>query len=96
MEELAVDFRALEDGEQALRVAVDVIDRELHELERLLQPLVATWHGQAAERYRTAQHEWDAAAASMREELAQLHQLVVLAHGNHADAVRVSQAIWAV
>jgi WXG100 family type VII secretion target len=95
VDEIAVDFRALEDGEASLRRAVDEIQVHLEELERCVQELLSTWTGQAAEAYREAQHEWDAAMAGMRENLRELHGLIVTAHGNHASAVRTNNNIWA-
>lgn len=96
MDQIAVDFRALEQAEESLRAAVDHIDVELDGLERLVDQLVTNWTGPAAEAYRAAQHEWDHAVAGMREAVRELHQLIVTAHGNHGDAVRTNVGIWAV
>ena len=96
MDEIAVDFRALEEGEQGLRQAVDEIDHSLDELESYVVRLLDTWSGEAAEAYRAAQEEWDAAVTGMREDVRELHTLIVTAHGNHAGAVRTNRGIWEV
>lgn len=95
-DEIRVDFRALEEGETSLRHAVDEVDSHLTELERCVERLLATWTGEAAEAYRAAQHEWDAAVAGMREQVREMHTLIVTAHGNHAGAVRTNTAMWRV
>jgi 6 kDa early secretory antigenic target len=96
VDQLAVDFRALEEGEAALRRSVDEIDAGLTELEGVVAQLLDTWTGEAAEAYRAAQHEWDKAVADMRQNIRDLHDLIVTAHGNHASAVRSNTGIWAV
>jgi WXG100 family type VII secretion target len=96
MEEIAVDFRALEDGEASLRRAVDEIEAHLAELEHYVSQLLNTWSGQAAQAYQQAQHDWDLAMDGMRQNLRDLHEFVVTAHGNHASAVRTNNQIWAV
>ncbi|MGI8310445.1 WXG100 family type VII secretion target [Saccharopolyspora hattusasensis] len=88
MDQIAVDFRALEAGEQALRRAVDEIDIQLTELEAVVSRLLGSWSGEAAEAYQAAQEEWDQAVAGMRENVREMHQLLVTAHGNQASAVR--------
>lgn len=94
--QIAVDFRTLEEGEASLREAVDQIDAELHELEIYVAKLLDTWTGEAAEAYRAAQHDWDAAVEGMRQNVRDLHQLIVTAHLNHTEAVHGNTAIWRV
>lgn len=96
MDEIRVDFRALEDAENSLRLAVDQIDHHLAELEGYVERLLGTWSGEAAEAYRHAQHEWDHAVAAMREEVREMHALIVTAHGNHAEVVRSNTKVWEV
>ncbi|WP_235884003.1 WXG100 family type VII secretion target [Saccharopolyspora elongata] len=72
MEQIAVDFRALEAGEEALRHAVDEID-----LEAVVARLLVSWSGEAADAYQAAQAEWDQAVAGMRENVREMHQLLV-------------------
>ena len=96
MDQIAVDFRALEEGEDALRRLVDEIDINLTELEGYVAQLLNSWSGEAADAYRAAQDEWGAAVAGMRENVREMHQLVVTAHGNQASAVRTNSQIWAV
>ncbi|WP_312864630.1 WXG100 family type VII secretion target [Saccharopolyspora phatthalungensis] len=67
MDQIAVDFRALEEGENGLRRLVDEIDVNLTEFEGHVAQLLDSWSGQAANAYRAAQDEWDAAVAGMHE-----------------------------
>ncbi|WP_223839192.1 WXG100 family type VII secretion target [Saccharopolyspora pogona] len=96
MEQIAVDFRALEAGEEALRRAVDEIDRQLSELEGVVARLLGSWTGEAADAYQAAQNEWDQAVAGMRDNVREMHQLLVHAHGNQASAVRSNTKMWEV
>ncbi|QUH06323.1 WXG100 family type VII secretion target [Saccharopolyspora erythraea] len=91
-----MDFRALEEGEDALRRLVDEIDTSLTELESYVAQLLDNWAGEAAEAYRAAQGEWDAAVAGMRDNVHEMHLLLVTAHGNHASAVQTNNGIWRV
>lgn len=96
MDQVAVNFRALEEGEVSLRRAVDDIERSLTELEHSVAQLLDTWSGEAAEAYRVAQDEWDAAVAGMRDDLRRMHALLVTAHRNQATAVRSNSRMWEV
>ncbi|WP_249124530.1 WXG100 family type VII secretion target [Saccharopolyspora erythraea] len=96
MDQIAVDFRALEEGEDSLRRMVDEIDTNLNELEGYVARLLGNWSGEAADAYRAAQDEWDAAVAGMRENVREMHRLLVTAHGNQASAVRANSKIWQV
>ncbi|MGW5789156.1 WXG100 family type VII secretion target [Saccharopolyspora sp. NPDC003752] len=96
MGQIAVDFRALEEGEDALRRAVDEIDFQLTELEGVVARLLGSWNGEAADAYQAAQTEWDQAVAAMRETVREMHQLLVTAHGNQASAVRANAHVWEV
>ncbi|MBB5159521.1 WXG100 family type VII secretion target [Saccharopolyspora phatthalungensis] len=96
MDQIAVDFRALEAGEDALRRAVDEIDFRLTDLEGVAGRLLSTWTGEAADAYQAAQREWNQAAAGMRENVREMHQLLVTAHSNQATAVRSNASIWEV
>ncbi|MBB5159320.1 WXG100 family type VII secretion target [Saccharopolyspora phatthalungensis] len=96
MDRIAVDFRALEAGEEALRRAVDEIDARLGELEGVVTRLLSSWSGDAADAYQAAQEEWDLAVAGMCENVREMHRLLVTAHGNQALAVRSNTNIWEV
>lgn len=96
MDEIAVDFRALEDGEASLRRAVEEIEAHLADLEHSVSQLLGTWSGDAARAYQQAQHDWDVAMEGMRQDLRDLHEFLVTAHGNHTSAVTTNHRIWAV
>jgi WXG100 family type VII secretion target len=93
-EPIAVDFRALEEGQAALRRTVDEVEAHLADLEGCVNELQKTWSGHAAETYHQAQHEWDAAAEGMKQNLRDLHDLIVTAYDNHASAVHINTKMW--
>ncbi|MBB5153530.1 WXG100 family type VII secretion target [Saccharopolyspora phatthalungensis] len=96
MDQIAVDFHALAAREEALRRDVDEIDLQLTELEGVVARLLGTWSGTAADAYQATQAEWDQAVAGMRENVREMHQLVVTTHGNQVAAVRSNSSIWEV
>lgn len=56
------EFGQLAGAAEDLRTSVAQINRMLDELKGGLQPMVATWTGEAAEAYSAHQQKWDAAA----------------------------------
>jgi WXG100 family type VII secretion target len=95
VDQIAVDFQALEDGEAALKRTIDEMEAHLADLESCVSKLLGTWSGEAAEAYREAQREWDAAAEGMKQNLRDLHDLIVTAHRNHSSTLRTNVKMWA-
>ncbi|MFD0490461.1 hypothetical protein ACFQ0O_29295 [Saccharopolyspora spinosporotrichia] len=63
---------------------------------RLLAALLSVLASIECESRSAAQDEWDAAVAGMRENVREMHRLLVTAHGNQASAVRANSRIWQV
>ena len=93
---LTVDFAALDQ-------LSSTIERSIQETEDLLSTLTThvthvaeTWTGSASEGFQRTVADWMAGQHDLRRRLQDLHQLVVTAHNNHAQAVRTNVAIWQV
>lgn len=66
----------------------------LADLKSLLQPLVATWTGAAAENYNHKQHLWDTASADLNTVLHQISGALHTANANYIDAENANQRRW--
>jgi WXG100 family type VII secretion target len=95
VDQIAIDFQVLGDGEAALERTIDAMETHLADLENCVSDLMGRWSGEAAGAYREAQREWNAAAEGMRQNLRELHDLIVTAHRNHAAALRANVKMWA-
>ena len=91
---LAFDLAALDDAARALDDGVRAVERQLAELRAYLAPLRASWSGPAAEAFDAHQRQWDRAATDLAASLAQLHDVVQVAHHNYGAAVAADQRMW--
>lgn len=69
---IQVAFGELENARGAIQAVWSNISRELDDLKRYLQPLVATWSGDASVAYQAHQAKWDRAAAELNQVLNQI------------------------
>jgi 6 kDa early secretory antigenic target len=94
MPEIKVTFGALDAARADVAGTASRIGTRLEDLKRLLAPLVATWDGQAAEEYRTAQRKWDTAAADLTAVLAQIGVALGAAHDGYRQVEQANAARW--
>lgn len=83
---LKVDHARMQQTADDLMAIVSAIDARLHDLERELGPLRASWVGEAQEAYAAAKRRWDTAIAEMRDLLHRTSQLVTSADGEYRRA----------
>jgi 6 kDa early secretory antigenic target len=65
MTEIAVNFDQLQSTQERVAATASAIEQRLADLRRSLQPVVATWTGEAAETYQAKQVQWNTAAADL-------------------------------
>jgi 6 kDa early secretory antigenic target len=94
MGEIKVTFGALDAARADVAGTANRIGTRLDELKRMLAPLVASWDGAAAEEYRTAQRNWDAAAADLATVLAQIGVALGAAHDGYRQVEQANAARW--
>jgi len=94
MPEIKVTFGVLDAARADVAGTASRIGTRLEDLRRLLAPLVATWEGQAAEEYRTAQRKWDTAAADLTSVLAQIGVALGAAHDGYRQVEQANAARW--
>ncbi|MGD9528940.1 WXG100 family type VII secretion target [Pseudonocardia sp.] len=95
MSTIKVTFAELANAQTSLAGAAGRMNSQLDDLRGYLQPLVATWQGQAAERYAEAQRRWDAAAADLTAVLARIGGAVGAANDSYQEVERANAARWA-
>ena len=85
-----------------LEATADFIDAKskeanqlLADLKSMLQPLVATWTGAAAENYNHKQHLWDTASADLNNVLFQISTALHTANANYIEAENANTRRWA-
>ncbi|MBC3189758.1 WXG100 family type VII secretion target [Pseudonocardia sp. C8] len=75
--EIKVTFAAIEQAAVDIDAARARITGQLGDLRRHLGPVVASWTGDAADRYHEAQQRWDRSAAELTETLQRIKGLVL-------------------
>ncbi|WP_405883132.1 WXG100 family type VII secretion target [Streptomyces sp. NBC_01136] len=87
----------LEAAGATINAKAQTITEELHALWSKLQPLEATWMGQAHAYYDGLQQEWNTAAAGLFAPEGVLGQIASAMHvtwGNYADSEAANSATW--
>jgi WXG100 family type VII secretion target len=74
---LVVNFAVLQAAAEDIRTTVDAMNSELDALKQGLQPIVATWDGDAKNAYANRQAQWDQAAADLNTLLSNIQQAVL-------------------
>ncbi|HKS47771.1 MAG TPA: WXG100 family type VII secretion target [Amycolatopsis sp.] len=96
MDQLTVDFSALDEAANALDKHVDEATALLDEVEGHVRQLESSWSGAAQAAFRAAFDEWRSAVRDLHDEARTIRDFVVTAHGNHAGAVHTNVRIWRV
>ena len=85
---IQVTFGELENARSSIQTTWGNITRELEDLKRFLQPLVATWSGEASTAYQAQQAKWDRAAADLNQVLNQIGVALGTSNENFQTAER--------
>ncbi|GDY33986.1 WXG100 family type VII secretion target [Gandjariella thermophila] len=93
---LAVDFAVLNDARADIARSIEHAEDVLAALSKQVARLAEMWTGAASEGFQRTLAEWMAGQQDLQRQLQELHDLVVTAHSNHAQAVRGNVAIWQV
>jgi 6 kDa early secretory antigenic target len=94
MGEIKVTFGAMDAARADVAGTAQRIMGRLDELKRMLAPMVATWDGAAAQEYRTAQRNWDAAANDLAQVLSQIGVAIGSAHDGYRQVEQANAARW--
>jgi ESAT-6 family protein len=91
---IQVTFGSLESAAGSIGTQAGKVQSSLDDLKSFLQPLVASWTGQAAEQYQQHQRTWDQAAADMQQVLAAIGTAVQRAAEDYQAGEQVNTARW--
>lgn len=69
-------FGSLADAASDIETSSRNIGIQLEDLKSQLKPMVASWEGEASERYQAHQAKWDTAAAELNEILSTIGRAV--------------------
>ena len=92
---IKVTFSALQIARADTRNAAVQLNAQLDELKRYLAPLVASWEGEAAERYLALQSRWDDNAADITNVLDTISQALGSAGHRYQQGETANAARWA-
>lgn len=93
-DEIKVDFGSLAQAHSDMTVATQRLQQRLDQLEKDLKPLVATWTGQAAHMYQSAQRQWHGAASDMQLSLGYLGGAVRDSHDTFYQTEQRNAALF--
>jgi len=93
--QIRVSFPALEETATYIDTKSQEANQLLADLKSMLQPLVATWTGAAAENYNHKQYQWDTAAADLNNVLGQISIALHTANANYIEAETANRNRWA-
>ncbi|MCT2587404.1 WXG100 family type VII secretion target [Actinophytocola gossypii] len=94
MSEIKVTFGGLEAASASITSNAQKVQGSLDDLKSYLQPLVATWTGEASEAYQNHQRQWDTAAADLQQVLAAIGTAVQRAADDYRDGERNNAGRW--
>ena len=94
MSEIKVTFGALETAQSDVSGVAGRMTSQLDDLKRFLAPMVATWEGQAATEYQAKQRQWDTAAASLTNVLAQIGVALGAANESYRQVEQTNASRW--
>lgn len=89
-----VHLEALLAGVDQMSAFHSHLEQTLASVRSSVSALGVAWHGDAASAQGAAQQQWDDGAQQLREALAQLRDIVELAHSNYSNAVASNTRMW--
>ena len=91
---IKVAFGGLESAAGSISSNANKVQGSLDDLKQFLQPLVATWTGNASEEYNAHQAQWDSAAADLQQVMAAIGTAVQRAAEDYKDGERTNAQRW--
>ena len=84
--ELLVHAETLSTASQNVATAFEELNRKLHDLRTILQPMTQSWSGQAATDYQAKQRAWDQAQNDLNDVLQQIGKVLEVAQQQYGAA----------
>ncbi|MBO0839586.1 MAG: WXG100 family type VII secretion target [Sciscionella sp.] len=84
----------LADTQSSLRQLHTDIGEQLNVLAKQVDYVRQHWQGASADGFQRTVAQWQAAAGDLHDSLASIHNMVAVAHDNHAGAVHAGVKRW--
>lgn len=94
MSDLKVNFSALSTASADITSGAGQIEARLAEMDRSLQPLRASWTGEASASYEASKAKWTAAITDMKALLADIGRAVDSSGQDYQATERSNAARW--
>ena len=91
---IKVKFESVQQVEDRIHVAIKKLTDRLDRLESELNPIQASWTGDARTAYAVDKAKWDQAAADMNVVLTQIKQAVRAAHEQYVMVNKKTTALF--
>lgn len=91
---IKVTFGGLEAAAGNISTQAGRVQSALDDLKAYLQPLVASWTGNAAENYNVHQRKWDTSAADLQQVLAAIGAAVSSAADDYRQGEATNAGRW--
>jgi early secretory antigenic target protein ESAT-6 len=91
---IRVQYAGLDAASSDIGTSAAALRGHVEQMETALQPLVATWTGEAAAFYQERQREWDAAMVELGDILTRVGVAVRTARENYEEVERRNTRAW--
>jgi 6 kDa early secretory antigenic target len=91
---ILVTFSALSEAAADCSGTATAMNQQLDDLKSYLSPLVASWTGDAAERYRDLEGQWQKSAADLTAVLNQIQKALDGAYQNYVATEQAASKLW--
>lgn len=93
-DQIKVTFGAIDTAASDTDTIAINLNHQLDDLKNYINPLVASWTGQAAENYQTLQKQWDTSADQLNQVLHQIAAILRAVNQNYSSAEQANTNIW--
>jgi len=91
---ILVTFSAVSEAAAHCGSVANSMNQQLDELKSYLNPLVGTWSGEAAERYRALEAQWERSAGDLTAVLNQIQKALDNAYQNYMATESKNSKLW--
>jgi len=91
---ILVTFGAVNEAAMDTDGVASQISAQLSDLKAYLEPLVASWSGDASSEFQALRAKWDASAEDLNQVLRQISQSLRTAGDNYLNTERANRQIW--
>lgn len=92
--QIRVQYAGMDAASADIGTSAATLRGHVEQMERSLQPLVATWTGEAALFYQERQREWDAAMVELNDILVRVGAAVRTARENYQEVEARNTRAW--